>query len=44
MALLGLYVEKDGVVAVGEIGYDDVTPAEVRRALRAMAARETRRG
>ncbi|HEV8245355.1 MAG TPA: TatD family hydrolase, partial [Polyangiaceae bacterium] len=30
LALLGLYVEKDGVVAVGEIGYDDVTPAEER--------------
>jgi uncharacterized protein len=28
MDLLRLYVEKDGVVAVGEIGYDDVTPAE----------------
>jgi predicted metal-dependent TIM-barrel fold hydrolase len=28
MELLELYVEKDGVVAVGEIGYDDVTPAE----------------
>jgi predicted metal-dependent TIM-barrel fold hydrolase len=28
MELLRLYVEKDGVVAVGEIGYDDVTPAE----------------
>lgn len=28
MELLKLYVEKDGVVAVGEIGYDDVTPAE----------------
>jgi len=26
--LLELYVEKDGVVAVGEIGYDDMTPAE----------------
>jgi predicted metal-dependent TIM-barrel fold hydrolase len=24
------YLEKDGVVAVGEIGYDDVTPAEER--------------
>ncbi len=30
MKLLELYVEKDGVVAVGEIGYDDVTPAEER--------------
>jgi predicted metal-dependent TIM-barrel fold hydrolase len=28
MELLRLYVEKDGVVAVGEIGYDDVTPQE----------------
>jgi uncharacterized protein len=28
MELLKLYVEKDGVVAVGEIGFDDVTPAE----------------
>jgi predicted metal-dependent TIM-barrel fold hydrolase len=28
MELLKLYVEKDGVVAVGEIGYDDVTPVE----------------
>ncbi len=28
MELLRLYVEKDGVVAVGEIGYDDVTPSE----------------
>ena len=28
MELLRLYVEKDGVVAVGEIGYDEVTPSE----------------
>jgi hypothetical protein len=28
MELLPLYVEKTGVVAVGEIGYDDVTPSE----------------
>jgi predicted metal-dependent TIM-barrel fold hydrolase len=28
MELLKLYVEKDGVVAVGEIGFDDVTPHE----------------
>ena len=28
MALLPAYLEKDGVVAVGEIGYDDMTPAE----------------
>jgi predicted metal-dependent TIM-barrel fold hydrolase len=30
MDLLRLYVEKDGVVAVGEIGFDDVTQAEER--------------
>ena len=30
LALLPRYLEKDGVVAVGEIGYDDVTPAEDR--------------
>ncbi len=28
LALLPTYLEKDGVVAVGEIGYDDMTPAE----------------
>jgi predicted metal-dependent TIM-barrel fold hydrolase len=28
LALLPAYLEKDGVVAVGEIGYDDMTPAE----------------
>jgi len=28
--LLPLYLEKEGVVAVGEIGFDDVTPAEER--------------
>jgi uncharacterized protein len=28
IALLRRYLEKDGVVAVGEIGYDDQTPAE----------------
>jgi predicted metal-dependent TIM-barrel fold hydrolase len=28
LALLGKYLEKDGVVAVGEIGYDDMTPLE----------------
>jgi hypothetical protein len=28
MELLELYVEKEGVVAVGEIGFDDVTPTE----------------
>ena len=28
LALLPGYLEKDGVVAVGEIGYDDMTPAE----------------
>jgi predicted metal-dependent TIM-barrel fold hydrolase len=30
IALLRRYLEKDGVVAVGEIGYDDQTPAEDR--------------
>ncbi len=30
LALLPRYLEKDGVVAVGEIGYDDLTPAEDR--------------
>ena len=30
LELLPLYLEKEGVVAVGEIGYDDVTPAEER--------------
>lgn len=30
LALLPKYLEKDGVVAVGEIGYDDQTPAEDR--------------
>ncbi len=30
MELLPLYIEKAGVVAVGEIGYDDVTPDEER--------------
>ena len=28
MDLLPAYLEKDGVVAVGEIGFDDMTPAE----------------
>jgi predicted metal-dependent TIM-barrel fold hydrolase len=28
LALMPGYLEKDGVVAVGEIGYDDLTPAE----------------
>jgi hypothetical protein len=28
LELLPLYLEKDGVVAVGEIGYDDITPTE----------------
>jgi predicted metal-dependent TIM-barrel fold hydrolase len=28
MELLPLYLEKEGVVAVGEIGYDEITPAE----------------
>ena len=30
LALMPIYLEKDGVVAVGEIGYDDMTPAEDR--------------
>jgi hypothetical protein len=30
LELLPRYLEKDGVVAVGEIGYDDMTPAEDR--------------
>lgn len=30
MELLPIYLEKDGVVAVGEIGFDDQTPAETR--------------
>ena len=30
MELLPLYLAKEGVVAVGEIGYDDMTPTEVR--------------
>lgn len=30
MALMPRYLEKDGVVAVGEIGYDDITPEEER--------------
>ena len=30
MKLMPRYLEKDGVVAVGEIGYDDITPAEER--------------
>lgn len=30
LALMPAYLEKDGVVAVGEIGYDDMTPAEDR--------------
>ena len=30
LELLPRYIEKDGVVAVGEIGYDDMTPAEDR--------------
>lgn len=30
MELLPLYLEKEGVVAVGEIGYDDITPDEER--------------
>jgi predicted metal-dependent TIM-barrel fold hydrolase len=34
LELLPLYLEKEGVVAVGEIGFDDVTPAEERCFLR----------
>jgi len=30
MKIIPRYLEKDGVVAVGEIGYDDITPAEER--------------
>jgi uncharacterized protein len=30
LAMMPGYLEKDGVVAVGEIGYDDLTPAEDR--------------
>lgn len=30
MELLPIYLEKDGVVAVGEVGFDDQTPAETR--------------
>ncbi len=30
MKLIPRYLEKDGVVAVGEIGYDDMSPAEER--------------
>ncbi len=30
LELLPRYLEKDGVVAVGEIGYDEITPAEER--------------
>jgi hypothetical protein len=33
MALLPRFLEKDGVVAVGEIGYDDMSAAEERRML-----------
>ncbi|MEM6290043.1 MAG: TatD family hydrolase [Myxococcota bacterium] len=32
--LVELYLEKDGVVAVGEIGYDDQTPAEEKHFIR----------
>ncbi len=34
LELLPEYLEKDGVVAVGEIGFDDMTPAEERVFLR----------
>jgi len=30
LEIIPRYLEKDGVVAVGEIGYDDITPAEER--------------
>jgi len=30
MRVIPRYLDKDGVVAVGEIGYDDITPAEER--------------
>src|SRR2546425_11976596 len=30
MALLPRYLEKDGVLGVGEIGFDDITPREER--------------
>jgi len=41
IALLPRYLEKDGVVAVGEIGYDDVTAAEEKAFERQIAlARE----
>lgn len=30
MTVLPRYCQKDGVVAIGEIGYDDITPAEER--------------
>jgi uncharacterized protein len=41
LALLRKYLDKDGVVAVGEIGYDDQTEAEDRRFREQMAlARE----
>jgi predicted metal-dependent TIM-barrel fold hydrolase len=33
IALIPRFLEKDGVVAVGEIGYDDMTEAEERRML-----------
>lgn len=33
MAMLPRFLEKDGVVAVGEIGYDDMSAAEERRIL-----------
>jgi predicted metal-dependent TIM-barrel fold hydrolase len=41
MAMLPRFLEKDGVVAVGEIGFDDMTEAEERRILEHLAlARE----
>jgi uncharacterized protein len=37
MELLPLYLEKEGVVAVGEIGYDDMTPTEEKYLLAQIA-------
>lgn len=36
LAILPRYLAKDGVVAVGEIGYDDITPAEEDALLKQM--------
>ncbi len=40
--LLPLYLDKEGVVAVGEIGFDDITPAEERYFPRRSSSRRTR--